>query len=322
MRKINGLGIFVILMLIFIIFGPLIVPLPPLENIVPIEELTYPKSNFIETDKVKIHFIEEENENDELIILLHGFGSSTYSWHKVIEPLSEFGTVIAYDRPGFGLSERVIPFEDVDFNPYIFEYQVEIINQIIQSKNPEKVILVGNSAGGTVAIQSALDYPDKISGLILISPAVYGSGGAPGWIKPFLNLPQFDRLGPVFVRTIRERGLELLKLAWANPENITVEDLENYQKPLSVEKWDIGLWEFTKVNGGNTVEDRLNELRMPILIITGSEDKIIPVELSTQLAKELNNSEYILIPDCGHVPQEECPQEFLNATESFLSSFP
>ena len=317
MKKINSLGLFFILILMFLLIGPLIVPLPPLEGIKPIEDLVYPDSQFMDINGMDVHYQEIQNEGT-LFVLLHGFGSSTYSWQKVMEPLSAYGSVLSYDRPGFGLTERLIPKKDVDYNPYRLDYQPEILIEIINSRRADKVILVGNSAGGTVAIQTALNFPEKIQGLILISPAVYGGGGAPKLIKPLLNIPQINRLGPFFVRTIRERGLEILKLAWSDPAKITDTDIENYQKPLSVDRWDEGLWEFTKVNGENNLDGRLTELNIPVLIISGSEDKIIPADQSIQLASDIPGSKLVLIPNCGHVPQEECPDAFLAAVRSFL----
>ena len=320
MKKINPLVLFLILIIFFLIVGPLVMPLPPLDGIKPMSELVYPDSQFMDINDVSIHFQEQvsENNNDTLILLLHGFGSSTYSWQNVMEPLSAFGTVLAYDRPGFGLTERIIPSGNKSFNPYSLNYQSEIINQIIEEKNPSKVILVGNSAGGPVAIKSALEYPEKIDGLILISPAVYGGGGAPRWIRPFLNLPQMDRLGPVFVRTIRERGLEILELAWYDPTKISQKDLDNYQKPLSVENWDVALWEFTKANGDNDLSSQIQNLKLPVIVITGEGDKIIPTDQSIKVASELSNAEYFSIPNCGHVPQEECPSELTEIIDNFL----
>ena len=322
MRKINPLGLFIILLLLFIVIGPLIIPLPPLDGIQPMEALVYPDSQFMDINGVDVHYQEIQIDSETLVILLHGFGSSTYSWQKVMEPFSTFGSVLAYDRPGFGLTERVLPYEDVDTNPYLLEYQSQILMAFIESKNAEKIILVGNSAGGTVALQTALAYPGRIDALILISPAVYGSGGAPKWIKPLLNLPQMDRLGPVLVRTIRERGLEILELAWSDPERISEEDLQNYQKPLSVDRWDVGLWEFTKANGENDIAARTSEIKMPVLVITGADDKIIPAEQSIQLASELPNASLVVIPACGHVPQEECPTDFMNAVDNFIDNLP
>ena len=182
MRKINPLGLFIILLLLFIVIGPLIIPLPPLDGIQPLEALVYPDSQFMDINGVDVHYQEIQIDSETLVILLHGFGSSTYSWQKVMEPFSTFGSVLAYDRPGFGLTERVLPYEDVDTNPYLLEYQSQILMAFIESKNAEKIILVGNSAGGTVALETALAYPGRIDALILISPAVYGSGGAPKWI--------------------------------------------------------------------------------------------------------------------------------------------
>jgi len=320
MKKINGFTLFLILILFSVLILPLIVPLPPLTGIQPVEELTYSDSQFKEIDGINIHYQQIGENSDTLIILLHGFGSSTYSWQKVMDPLSEYGAVLAYDRPAFGLTERVTTFEGTDFNPYKMDYQPEIVINFIDEEQAEKVILIGNSAGGTVAIQTALDYPDKISALILVSPAVFESGGAPGWIKPLLNLPHFNRLGPILVRSIRERGLELLELAWSDQQKITQKDYENYQKPLSVSNWDTALWEFTKVNGGTDLQSRLKELSIPVLIISGEYDKIIPVEQSKQLAVNLPGSEIVIIPNCGHVPQEECPDGFLEATDSFINS--
>jgi len=320
MKKINGFTLFLILILFSVLILPLIVPLPPLTGIQPVEELTYSDSQFKEIDGINIHYQQIGENSDTLIILLHGFGSSTYSWQKVMDPLSEYGAVLAYDRPAFGLTERVTTFEGTDFNPYKMDFQPEIVINFIDEEQAEKVILIGNSAGGTVAIQTALDYPDKISALILVSPAVFESGGAPGWIKPLLNLPHFNRLGPILVRSIRERGLELLELAWSDQQKITQKDYENYQKPLSVSNWDTALWEFTKVNGGTDLQSRLKELSIPVLIISGEYDKIIPVEQSKQLEVNLPGSEIVIIPNCGHVPQEECPDGFLEATDSFINS--
>ena len=119
MKKINPLGVFLILLLLVVAIGPLIIPLPPLEGILPIEELVYPDSQFLDVNGVSIHFQEIQNDGQTLIVLLHGFGSSSYSWHKVMEPLSSYGAVLAYDRPAFGLTERVIPYKEVENNPYL-----------------------------------------------------------------------------------------------------------------------------------------------------------------------------------------------------------
>lgn len=65
--------------------------------------------------------------------------------------------------------------------------------------------------------------------------------------------------------------------------------------------------------------ERLGEFDLPILVITGDDDRIVPTEQSLRLADELPNAELAVIPQCGHVPQEECPGEFMQAVQGFLS---
>ena len=246
--KRSRLGLIILAGFIVIIaIGPLIIPFPDLEGIEPLDNLIYPDSKFINIDGIDIHYREIQNKGP-LILLLHGFGSSTYSWEKVMAPLSQFGTVVAYDRPAFGLTERVNYDRNMDQNPYGFDFQVSMVAKIMDRLNEEKAILIGNSAGGTVAMAAALKYPERIKAIILVDSAVKNGNGAPTWIQPLLNTPQLNILGPLFVRSIRERGLEILKLAWYDPTKITEDDLLNYQKPLKISDWDKALWEFTKAN--------------------------------------------------------------------------
>lgn len=315
-RKYNII-LFLIIVFAIVIIIPIIAPVPPLQNIQPIEAIKYADSQFEDISGVSVHYREIQN-GEPLIIFLHGFGSSTYSWIKVMSPLAQFGTVMAFDRPGFGLTERKVVDQEGAFNPYSPAFQLEIIDHFIQKYGTEKVILVGNSAGGTIAIQYALSYPQNVEGLILVDPLVSSGGGVPALVRPFLNLAIVNRWGPYFVRSIQDRGLELLKLAWFDQNKITDQDLENYTLPLKVENWDIGLWEFTKASTGIGVEDQLSKLQAPVLVLSGAEDQIIPVEISQKTAQEISEAAFISLPNCGHVPQEECPQAFLDTVTPFI----
>jgi pimeloyl-ACP methyl ester carboxylesterase len=319
-KKIKDYNPFQIALIIFVVLVlvvPLIMPLPPLEGIKPVEELMYMDSQFLTLDNIDVHYI-EAGEGEETFILLHGFGASTYSWRKIIPELSDYGKVIAYDRPAFGLTERITNVSAYTENPYSLEYQAKLLINLMDHKGIQSAVLVGNSAGGTVAIYTATQYPDRVSKLILVDPAVFAEGGMPGWVKFAFGLPQINRLGPVFVRSIQERGLELLKLAWYDEQKITDEDLENYQRPLKMENWDIGLWEYTKVNGNSNMEPYLSGLNLPVLVISGKEDRLIPVEDSIQASEQIPNASISILDSCGHVPQEECPQKFMAEVSKFI----
>jgi len=317
--KRSRLGLFILVgFIVLVLVGPLIIPFPDLEGIEPLGNLIYPESKFINIEGIDFHYREIQN-NEPLILLLHGFGSSTYSWEKVMVPLSQNGTVVAYDRPAFGLTERINYDRNLSQNPYAFDFQVSMVKNMMDSLKKEKAILIGNSAGGTIAMAAALKYPDRIKAIILVDSAVKNGNGAPAWIQPVLNTPQMDILGPLLVRSIRERGLEILKLAWYDPTKITDDDLLNYQKPLKISDWDKALWEYTKANRDNGIENNISKIKIPVLIVSGTEDKLIPKEQSIWLANEIENSKLVLIPECGHVPQEECPEAFLSVVSTFLS---
>ncbi|NWG05876.1 MAG: alpha/beta hydrolase [Chloroflexi bacterium] len=302
-------------LLLLLLIGPFLVPVPPLENTVPVEELTDPDSRFIEINGIDVHY-KLYGQGETTFILLHGFGASLFSWREVTEPLSQFGRVIAYDRPAFGLTERPLTWEGE--SPYSQEAQVELVIGLMDALGVERAILVGNSAGGTIAMLTELKYPQRVQSLILVDPAVYAGGGAPAWIRPLLRTPQMRHLGPLFARQIQTRGPELIELAWHDPSKITPEILNGYQKPLRLADWDKALWELTIASRESGLAERLGEFDLPILVITGDDDRIVPTEQSLRLADELPNAQLAVIPQCGHVPHEECPAEFMQAVAEFL----
>ena len=308
-------GSILLILLAILLIGPFLVPVPPLENTVSAESLADEDSKFIEVNGVNVHY-KTYGEGEPTFILLHGFGASLFSWREVVEPLAEYGTVIAYDRPAFGLTER--PMEWEGESPYSQDSQVELVIGLMDALGVEKATLVGNSAGGTVSMLTALKYPERVTSLILVDPAVYAGGGAPAWIRPLLGTPQFDHLGPLFARQLEAQGTEFLKTAWHDPNKITPEIFEGYQEPLQVENWDKALWELTVSSRESGLSERVSEFDLPILVITGDDDRIVPTEQSLRLAEELPNAELAVIPQCGHVPHEECPVVFMQAVTEFL----
>lgn len=318
MKKNRFLRVFgIILLSIFVILsvGPFLIPVPPLENTVPAESLTDENSLFVEVNGVNVHY-KKAGDGEPVFILLHGFGASIFSWREVMKPLAEFGTVIAYDRPAFGLTERPLEWEGE--NPYSQEAQVELVIGLMDALSIEKATLVGNSAGGTVSMLAALKYPERVTSLILVDPAVYAGGGAPAWIRPLLGTPQMRHLGPLFARQLQEQGTEFIKTAWHDPSKITPEVFEGYQKPLKVENWDKALWYLTLSSRESGLAERVDEFNLPVLVITGDDDRIVPTEQSVRLAGEIQDAELVVISQCGHVPHEECPAEFMQAVADFL----
>lgn len=310
-------GIILIILTLIVLIGPFLIPVPPLENTVPIEQLVDVDSKFVEVNGVNVHY-KTYGQGEPTFILLHGFGASLFSWHEVTEPLSEFGTVIAYDRPAFGLTERPLEWEGE--SPYGPQAQVDIVIGLIDELGVEKAILVGNSAGGTVSMQVALQYPERVEALILVDAAVYAGGGAPSWSRPILKTPQMNHVGPLIARQLQAQGVQFIKTAWHDPSKITQDIFEGYQKPLQIENWDKALWQLTVASEESGLVERLTEITIPTLVITGDDDRIVPTEQSLRLADELPNAELKVIAQSGHLPHEEKPVEFMQAVTEFLST--
>ena len=315
-RRIKQIVLIVLGILLFaLLIGPFLIPIPPLQGTRPPQELADPDSQFVEVNDLDVH-VKTSGQGEPVFVLLHGFGSSLYTWNPVWESLSQQGRVIAFDRPGFGLTERPLTWEGQ--NPYGIDSQVDLVIGLLDHFGVEQAILVGNSAGGTVAMQVALEHPERVSSLILVDPAVYEGGGSPSWLRPLLATPQMRRLGPLVARQILERGPELIDLAWHDPSQLKPEIIELYKKPLQAENWDKALWEFTLASRPSNLTQRLEELDLPILVITGDDDRIVPTEDSIRLSNELPNAHLEIIADAGHVPHEERPVEFLEAVMNFI----
>jgi pimeloyl-ACP methyl ester carboxylesterase len=318
-RIVRILLVIVGVLLLIVTVGPFLVPVPPLDDTVPPEALADPDSRFVEVAGIRVHY-KLQGEGSPAMVLLHGFGASTFSWREVMDPLAEDGTVVAFDRPAFGLTER--PMRNTEdwpgYNPYSPEAQVRLVVELMDALDIPSAVLIGNSAGGTVAALTALTYPERVDALVLVDAAIYTGGGTPTWIRPLLNTPQMRHLGPLIARRIRDWGRDFGRSAWHDPDEIPPEFWEGYLTPLRAENWDRALWELTSASRSSDLSEHLDDLTLPVLVITGDDDRIVPTEQSIRLAEELPNAQLVVLEACGHIPQEECPGPWLDAVELFL----
>jgi len=268
-------------------------------------DIFYEKSDFVCKEA-------KDCSNPPVIFLMHGFGANTFSYREIIEPLSQLGDVIAYDRPGFGLSERPTSWDGE--NPYGSIGQDLILDELIaQFASGRDVILVGHSAGGTLAAQYVVDNKDAIQGLILISPAILSTGGSPSWLNWIFSIPQLDHLGPLLVSSIASSGMDLLNESWYNKDLITDEVKAGYREPLNVIGWEEGFWEFNRAPREFDVKDRLDEIIVPTLLITGDTDTVVATADTQALANMIKDSVLFVIPQSGHLAQEETPEDTMKA---------
>ena len=305
-------------LLLLILVGPFLIPVPPLENTQLPQSLADAEGQFIEIDGLSVH-TKQQGSGSPAFILLHGFGASTFSWREVMDPFSELGLVIAYDRPAFGLTERPLDWEGE--NPYSQEGNLTLLLGLMEAKDIDKAVLVGNSAGGTLATAFTLAHPDKVLALIEVDAAIYQTRPDSALLDWLFNTPQVDHIGPLIARRLAgAQGEAFIERAWHDPGKLdkNPEILAGYQKPLQAENWDQALWEHTQAADPPGLDERLSEISVPTLVISGDDDQIVPVESSIRLAENIPSAELVILENCGHLPQEECPEAFMNAVEGFL----
>ncbi len=250
-----------------------------------------------------------------LIVLMHGFGASTFSWREVIAPLSAFGEVIAYDRPGFGFTER--PTTWVGVNPYGFEGNFKIVDEIIAKYGKDrKVILVGHSAGGQLASEYARLNPTKVEGLVLVDPAILTTGGGAEGFEWLYQIPQIQKLGPILVSSIATSGDDLLRESFFDKAQLTTAVYDGYHRPLKIEGWEQGFWNFATAPRKNQLADNLDKISTPTLLISGDHDTVVPTADTVKLEKLIKGSSLVLIKNSAHLPQEEQPEAFMEAISS------
>ncbi len=284
-------------------------------------DFTDEDSQFVEINDLSVHYNLFGEETDTLFLMLHGFGSSTFTWSFVQEDLANRGTVLAYDRPAFGLTERVPKIKDFDYNPYDFYYQSELAKALIEELGFEdkELIIIGHSAGTPVALDFYDQYPEKVKGLVLIAPALFHYLDENPFAR-FIKNPILRATASLFKGALANRLEEGLDESWYDPSKITPELREEYKKFTKIDDWDKALFEFTLNQGDFNMEPVLEKVDVPTLVIMGKYDAVIDDKEIETLVSDNDLIDYYLIDETGHVPHEETPDEVSAIIEGWLES--
>jgi len=304
------------ILLAAVLLGPFLVPVPALHGQVS-EDLADVDSRFIDIGDVTVHY-KQYGQGEPVFILLHGTLATTYTWREVVEPLAQAGTVIAYDRPAFGLSSRPMPGEWSGKSPYGHEAQADMLIALMDALGIEHAILVGNSLGGGIAALAAQRHPERVDGLVLVAPVQTGHGTSK-LLGLLLSTPQMRRVGPLFLReNVFDFGMKVYGDSWHDPTKIDLGDIDEYGEIFRVEDWDRGLWELIVAARPFESVLQYETIAVPTLVITGDDDRVLSTKENTQLADRIPGARLVVIPDCGHVPQEECPEAFVQTVIQFV----
>jgi len=276
------------------------------------------ESSFIEVNGFNVHY-RLAGSGKPLVVLLHGSFLSLRSWRLVFDRLAENATVIAFDRPAFGQTSRPLPSKGTKVS-YTPEAQCDLVIELMNKLGFGKAVLAGNSTGGTIAMLTALRHPESVEGVVLVDAMIY-SGYATSEI-PAIIKPAMKAMGPLFSRVMKLMITRLfdplIRAMWHNKERLGNEVLDAFRRDLMVGDWARAFWELFSETHHLRLDERVKTMSHPSLVITGEDDNMVKKEESIRLAGELPYAELVIVPDCGHLPQEEKPEAFVLAVRKFL----
>lgn len=270
-------------------------------------------SQFVEIDGLSVHLRDEGPRFDPVpILLLHGTSASLHTWEGWVAQLRAERRLISVDLPGFGLTG---PRPDGD---YRIPAYVGFLHALLERLQVEKVALVGNSFGGELAWQYALAHPGRVERLVLVDAAGYplAAKSIPlGW-----RLARMPLLGQVLRVVLPRQVVEAsVRNTWGHPERVPAALVDRYYElTLRAGNRAALLQRFEQMRPGADVH-RLGELQLPVLLLWGARDQLIPVEQGQQFQRAIPGSRLVIFDDLGHVPQEEQPERTLAAARAFLA---
>ena len=235
------------------------------------------------------------------LVFLHGVGGGHHAWELQLPYFGGLGYPShAWDQPGYGHSQIV--------EPYDLEQVSAALARLIESLGNEPVVLIGHSMGGLIAQETYVRYPKLIKALVLCFTSPAFAGGSSDFTKQFIAA----RIGPLDQgKTMAQIAAKLIPTMGSNSK--LAEQImagvppETYRKAVHL------LTTFDR-------RKELADIKVPTLLIAGSEDKTAPPAVMEKMAGKIPGAEYVLLQGCGHLGPMDQPDAFNDALLFFLKN--
>ena len=284
-----------------------------------IERSHPPTGRFITVQGVRLHYV-EVGEGPP-VVLVHGASSNLNEFTRSLMPaLATRFRVIAFDRPGYGYSER--PDEsDGWLDPGRL---ADLLLSAAETLGAERPLLLGHSWGGSVVMAAQVNHPDRIAGGVMLSGVAGHWAGPLGWTYQLGEIPV---LGPLFAWTLvyplgqflLEDGVrEVLAPATPAPGHLERTAVALALRPGSY---------LTNVRDTNSLSEylqllspRYDTIRHPLLLIHGEADNLVPWwNHGRRVLPVVAHSEAVLLPDAGHAPHHSHTREVADQIVRFYT---
>ena len=263
--------------------------------------------------RVKLHH--REAGDGPAVVLLHGWPTSSFLWREVMKPIARDHRVIAPDLPGFGASPKPADAK------YTFAFFEDALDELLEDLGVGETAIAGHDIGGPIALHWALWRPERVTRIALLNTLVY---------------PELSDAALQFVRACTTPGLReqltsdaglaaAMRLGVADESVVTDEVIAGVTAPFATEEDRLAL-----ANAGvgleldvvASMERELPSLRVPLRVIYGEQDRILPdiAETVARLQRDVPHAEVTALPHCGHFLQEEDPEQVGELLAEFLRS--
>ncbi len=286
------------------------------ENCLPVYDLPV---KTIQLSSGKLAYIEKGK--GKTILFIHGLGGNSSHWEKSVKELSSAYKCIAVDLPGYGWSDKHVDTKGKDQ----LQFYADVISEFLQKKKIKKLILAGHSMGGQIAVITSLQNK-KVKKLILAAPA-----GLETFTEKEAQLLLASTPPAVFEKqdqaVIRNNFKLNFYLQPADAEQLIQDRLKLKQCP-DFEQYCINVSNGVKGMLAHPVKESLKNISIPVLILTGANDALIPnrylhpgltnESIMKESAAFIRNCKVEIIPQSGHMFQFEKSSEVNNIIQQFL----
>lgn len=248
------------------------------------------------------------SRRETAVVYVHGFLSSSSTWKRVLSQASAGRLAVAVDLPGAGFSDRPWPYDYTVFG------QAERLLKFLEVRGISRAVLVGNSLGGAVCEAAAASRPDRIVGLVLVDAA-----GPTTRIPVGFRLLRTPLVGEIQMELCARPviGFTLRQRLYARGERVTEETVDDWWTPITLPGTRRAALEAIRTRRSGT-EGLLEKIRVPTLVVWGADDSLLPASDGLALASAIRGARFVLLPDSGHLPQEETPDAFARAVAPFV----
>ena len=260
------------------------------------------------SDHASIYFLDPFPQNKQIALLLHGLGTEGSSWRFQIQALGASGfRPIALDLPGFGQSKFT-------GKRWSIKNTAGMVIDLISSLKVDRFHLVGISMGGTIALQTAIDFPEHIGSLTLIN--TFAS------LRPKRAGELYYLLRRYVKARFRGAGSQAELTAWRifpkPDQEMLRQELICHIRQTDPDVYKTAMYEL----GAFDARKSIKKLSLPVMILTGKNDTTVPLENQHDLAIGILGAQQILIQNAGHGVIIDQPEEVNRFLVSFLTEHP